>query len=352
MALSNTIFLVSIIFFAFLFNKYLLFFFKKINTNLLVDDQFSKPQAFHKNPIPRLGGIALYCLLAIIFTYLFFSKNIFYFEYISFCSLFFILGLIDDLKINIAPKFRLIAMIVFLIILIASSNIYINRTGLAFLDNLIEIDIFSLIFICLCFLFIINGSNLIDGFNGLLGIHSLVIFITLLIVNFTHDNNSISFILFYISLFIIIFIKFNFPKAQIFLGDSGAYLIGSLIAITTIQTSNLNPSISPFFFCILVFYLFFEVFFSFFRKILISKKTPLLPDNKHLHMLLYKMLFNKYKKNLNSNYMVSIYINLIYFLLILPGIYFMEDGLFCRYYFFSLIIFYIYFYKMLYKKVK
>jgi len=352
MALSNTIFLVSIIFFAFLFNKYLLFFFKKINTNLLVDDQFSKPQAFHKNPIPRLGGIALYCLLAIIFTYLFFSKNIFYFEYISFCSLFFILGLIDDLKINIAPKFRLIAMIVFLIILIASSNIYINRTGLAFLDNLIEIDIFSLIFICLCFLFIINGSNLIDGFNGLLGIHSLVIFITLLIVNFIHDNNSISFILFYISLFIIIFIKFNFPKAQIFLGDSGAYLIGSLIAITTIQTSNLNPSISPFFFCILVFYLFFEVFFSFFRKILISKKTPLLPDNKHLHMLLYKMLFNKYKKNLNSNYMVSIYINLIYFLLILPGIYFMEDGLFCRYYFFSLIIFYIYFYKTLYKKTK
>jgi UDP-N-acetylmuramyl pentapeptide phosphotransferase/UDP-N-acetylglucosamine-1-phosphate transferase len=352
MALSNIIFLVSIILFALLFNKYLLFFFKKINTNLLVDDQFSKPQAFHKNPIPRLGGIALYCLLAIIFTYLFFSKNIFYFEYISFCSLFFILGLIDDLKINIAPKFRLIAMIVFLIILIASSNIYINRTGLAFLDNLIEIDIFSLIFICLCFLFIINGSNLIDGFNGLLGIHSLVIFITLLIVNFTHDNNSISFILFYISLFIIIFIKFNFPKAQIFLGDSGAYLIGSLIAITTIQTSNLNPSISPFFFCILVFYLFFEVFFSFFRKILISKKTPLLPDNKHLHMLLYKMLFNKYKKNLNSNYMVSIYINLIYFLLILPGIYFMEDGLFCRYYFFSLIIFYIYFYKTLYKKTK
>jgi UDP-N-acetylmuramyl pentapeptide phosphotransferase/UDP-N-acetylglucosamine-1-phosphate transferase len=32
-----------------------------------------------------------------------------------------------------------------------------------------------LIFISLCFLFVINGANLIDGYNGLLGFHSLII---------------------------------------------------------------------------------------------------------------------------------------------------------------------------------
>ena len=60
----------------------------------------------------------------------------------------------------------------------------------------------------------------------------------------------------------------------------------------------------------------------------------------------------KNKKNLDSNYKTSIYINLIYLLLIIPGFIFMHNGLFCRYYFFSLLIFYIYFYKVLYEKVK
>jgi len=352
MALNNIILIFFIIILGIFFNKYLLFFFKKINTTLLLDDQFYKPQAFHENSVPRLGGIALYFSLATVFIYLFFLKNIFSLEYISFCSLFFILGFIDDLKINIAPKFRLIIMTMLLVVLISFGDVQIDRTGLKFLDNLFQIDIFSFIFICLCFLFIINGSNLIDGFNGLLGIHSLIIFVTLTIINLMNENNDISFILLCISLLILVFIKFNFPKAQVFLGDGGAYLIGALIAISVIQTSSLNPLISPFFFCILLFYLFFEVLFSFFRKILIARQNPLLPDNKHLHMLLYKLLFKKYRKNLKSNYMVSVYVNLIYFLLLAPAVFFMEDGLFCRYYFFGLIIFYIYCYKMLYKKVK
>ena len=153
-------------------------------------------------------------------------------------------------------------------------------------------------------------------------------------------------------LLILIFLKFNFPKAQIFLGDSGSYLIGVLIAISVIKTSILNPSISPFFFCILLFYLFFEVFFSFFRKLFVVRQSPLLPDNQHLHMSLYKLLLKKSKIKLSSNYKVSIYINLIYLLLIIPGVIFMNNGLFCRYYFFSLLIIYIYFYKKLHEKVK
>ena len=85
------------------------------------------------------------------------------------------------------------------------------------------------------------------------------------------------------------FLLFNFPKAKIFLGDSGAYLFGSLAALNAIITNNLNPNYSSFFFCILLFYLFFEVFFSFFRKI-IQKKSPIHPDNKHLHMLTFKKI--------------------------------------------------------------
>ena len=352
MELNNIIFSVFLIFFGYFFGKYLLLTFKKSKTNLLADNQFQKIQAFHENSTHRLGGIIIFSLLVLVFLYLYFFRNIFSFEYVSFCTLFFLLGLTDDLKINIAPKFRLLIMITFLVILVISNEIHINITGLEFLNNLVEIDIFSLAFMCLCFLFIINGSNLIDGFNGLLGIHSLVIFIVLFAINLINANDNLIYILFYVGLLTLIFLKFNFPKAQIFLGDSGAYLIGILIAISVIKTSILNPSISPLFFCILLFYLFFEVFFSFCRKLFVARQSPLLPDSQHLHMLLYKVLFKKNKTKLNSNYTVSIYINLIYLLLIIPGIIFMSNGIFCRYYFFFLLFIYLYFYKILYEKVK
>ena len=76
-----------------------------------------------------------------------------------------------------------------------------------------------------------------------------------------------------------------------FLGDSGSYLFGSLTALNIIISNNLNPLISSFFFCILLFYLFFEVFFSFLENYI--KKSPFHPDNEHLHMLSYKKFYKK-----------------------------------------------------------
>tara|TARA_Y100000590_G_scaffold175838_1_gene200920 strand:- start:2461 stop:3516 length:1056 start_codon:yes stop_codon:yes gene_type:complete len=351
MELNNIIFTILIFFLSIFLNKYSLFFLKKMNSNILSDDQFKKPQAFHENSTYRLGGFNIFLSLFVVFAYLFFFKNIFFFEYISFCILFFILGFSDDLKIYLKPKFRLLIMFGFLIMLIILNEFYIERISLEYLNKLLKIDIFSLFFLCLCFLFIINGSNLIDGFNGLLGIHSLIIFVILFIINLNYEND-LSYILFYTSLIIFSFLIFNFPKAQIFLGDGGAYLVGALIAISVINTNNFYPSISSFFFCILLFYLFFEVFFSFFRKIFFARQSPLLPDNKHLHMLLYKLLLKRNKKKVLANYQVSIFINLTYLLLITPGIIFMDNGIFCRYYFFSLLFVYMFFYKILYKKIQ
>ena len=210
MELNNIIFSLFLIFFGYFFSKYLLLIFKKSKSNLLADNQFQKLQAFHENSTYRLGGIIIFSLLILVILYFYFSRNIFPSEYISFCILFFLLGLVDDLKIHIAPKFRLLIMIALLITLVISNEIYIQKTGLAFLNNLLEIDIFSLIFICLCFLFIINGSNLIDGFNGLLGIHAFIIFIVLSVINLIYDNNNFMYILLYFSLLILIFLKFNF----------------------------------------------------------------------------------------------------------------------------------------------
>ena len=149
---------------------------------------------------------------------------------------------------------------------------------------------------------------------------------------------------------LLIFIFFNFPKAKVFLGDSGAYFLGAFTAISVIKTSLENPEISPFYFCILLFYLFFEVFFSFFRKLLKEKTSPIHPDKKHLHMILYKMLLKKNNDILKSNYLTSIIINLIYLLLILPAVFMMKNGSFCKYYSLMFFIIYIFSYKLILKK--
>ena len=84
------------------------------------------------------------------------------------------MGYLDDIKIKINPKSRLILMIIFLIILLFFTN-KIYNIDLIFLNSWLENKIFSTFFILLCFLFIINGANLIDGFNGLLTINLIII---------------------------------------------------------------------------------------------------------------------------------------------------------------------------------
>ena len=218
------------------------------------------------------------------------------------------------------------------------------------LNYILTFDIFLTLFILFCFLFIINGSNLIDGFNGLLALQLIIINSILLFINLNNDLQMISVLITSQIIILLIFLLFNFPKAKIFLGDSGAYLVGSLSALNVIITNNLNPNISSFFFCTLLFYLFFEVFFSFFRKI-IQKKSPIYPDNKHLHML----SFYKISKNLgkdNANFLNSIFINIIYLILVVPSLYFADNPTISRYWFFILLFIYVGIYLRLYHLTK
>ena len=351
MDLNNLILFFFLIGFSLFFYKYFLAVLYKYNPKLLIDDQFNKPQAFHESAISIAGGLSLFFSLLIIICNFLLFKNIIFFEYLSICTVLFALGFIDDIRINIQPRIRLVLMIIFLIFLIKYNSFYIENTGIEVLNSWLEnSEVFSLIFICLCFLFVINGANLVDGYNGLLGFHSLIILLNLFFINYLNENNDFANLLFFGILILIIFLKYNFPKAKIFLGDGGSYLLGAFVAISVVKTSMLNPTISPFYFCILLFYLFFEVFFSFFRKLIKEKISPIHPDQKHLHMLVYKMLLKKNNDKLKSNYYVSIILNLTYLILIIPAIFMMNNGMFCKYYSIVFFIVYIFSYKKIYEK--
>jgi len=322
----------------------------KIKGGALLDKDFLKPQAFHDIPVTRSGGIGAIISLSIFFYiyYLLYSVVLYNYIFVSFSV--FIIGFLDDLKIKIKPLSRLIIMMLLLFTFIYLLPIKILNIDIPFLIPLMSNHIFSSIFVLLCFLFVINGANLIDGFNGLLTINLIIINIVLAYININNEN--LDFSIFIISQIIILlsFLLFNFPSAKIFLGDSGAYTMGALVGLNTIITNNLNPEISSFFFCTLLFYLFFEVFFSFLRK-LFQKKSPIYPDDKHLHMLSFYKISNNYGKN-KGNYLNSIIINLLYLILIIPGLYLSPDPQLSRYWFFILLLIYLIIYSRLYRFTK
>jgi UDP-N-acetylmuramyl pentapeptide phosphotransferase/UDP-N-acetylglucosamine-1-phosphate transferase len=262
----------------------------------------------------------------------------------------FLVGFLDDLKINIKPLTRLIIMVSLLFFIIYILPIKIFNIDIPFLIPLMSSHIFSSVFVLLCFLFVINGANLIDGFNGLLALNLIIINIILAYINMNNGNLEFAILLISQIIILLSFLLFNFPSAKIFLGDSGAYIFGALTGLNTIITNNLNPKISSFFFCTLLFYLFFEVFFSFFRK-LKQKKSPIYPDEKHLHMLSFYQISSIYGKN-KANYVNSIIINLLYFILIIPGIYLLNDPQLSRYWFFVLMLIYLIIYFRLYRLTK
>ena len=250
-----------ITFFIFLIiNKYS----HKIKNGILFDQDFLKPQAFHQSPVSRSGGIAgvISFNIFLVFYYLIYSKILF--EYFFICNLMFLIGFLDDLKIKIRPSRRLILMIIFLFLCIRFIPIEILNIDIPFLTTLLSNNTFSSLFVLLCFLFVINGANLIDGFNGLLTINLIIINSILAYINLADGINEFSVVIIGQIIVLFSFLLFNFPSAKIFLGDSGSYLLGSIVALNVIITNNLNPDYSSFFFCTLLFYLFFEVFFSFF----------------------------------------------------------------------------------------
>ena len=322
----------------------------KIKNGILLDEDFSKPQAFHENPVTRSGGIAAIISLSFFYYiyYLLYSKVLYEYIFISYTM--FLIGFTDDLKISIKPSKRLLMMIISLFVVIYFLPVKIFYIDIPFLIPLLNNQIFSAVFILICFLFIINGANLIDGFNGLLTLNLLIINIILVYINIENLNLEFSILLISQIIILLSFLLFNFPNSKMFLGDSGAYLMGSMVDLNIIITNNLNPNISSFFFCTLLFYLFFEVFFSFIRK-LIQKKSPIYPDDEHLHMLSFYKISSIYGKN-KGNFLNSIFINVIYFFLVLPGLYFMNNAILSKYWFFSLLLIYLIIYSRLYRLTK
>jgi UDP-GlcNAc:undecaprenyl-phosphate/decaprenyl-phosphate GlcNAc-1-phosphate transferase len=85
---------------------------------------------------------------------------------------------------------------------------------------------------------IVNGVNLIDGLDGLAVGASLISSATLFAVSLYLKDVSTALVLAALCGTLVGFLYYNFYPARFFLGDSGALLIGFVIAVIAIQSSS------------------------------------------------------------------------------------------------------------------
>ncbi|MEQ8928196.1 MAG: MraY family glycosyltransferase, partial [Fulvivirga sp.] len=146
-----------------------------------------------------------------------------------------------------------------------------------------------------------NSFNLIDGIDGLSGTLGFIIISSFGVWFYLTGNMSLSFISFAFLGGIMAFLVYNWYPSKIFMGDTGALMIGFLIGCLAIYFININfnldPS-SPLRFsatigtaiCILIVPL-TDTLRIFILRIL-SAKSPLHADNNHIHHALLMLDLN------------------------------------------------------------
>jgi len=279
---------------------------KKLFTNY---KQYSH-QKLVNDSVPLVGG---FFLLIPIF-YIFYD-NFFLFTLVSFAI--FLIGCLSDFQFLSSPKRRLILQTLIVTFFIINIKLEVLPSRIDFLDEAFQNTYWSYFFTVFCLMILINGSNFVDGLNGLFLGYSLIIIFVIYKLNFfsSIEIQLDDFIfLFYIFFFVFLLNIFNY----LFLGDSGAYLVGFFLGYVLIEIYNLNKQISPYFIILLLWYPCFENLFSILRKKLL-KKLITKPDNNHLHQLLFIFFKKKNKSSQFANIFSSILINLFNLIIILIG---------------------------------
>ena len=298
------IYLLSLTIFILFINKLL------IKKKILISETGDIHQKFSsKSSVPLTGGFFIFL------GYLnFLDEKIF--SFILFALIVLILGIFSDLKIIKSAQKKFFLQILLILSYVIFNDVQINDTRIFFLDYILQNNYINYLFVAFCVLIIINGSNFIDGMNTLcigyyLLISSIIFYLQLNEIIAIKDIS-----IFYIFILLLTIFLLNLVN-QLYLGDSGSYLLGFSFAIFLISIYNWNQHISPFFIVLLLWYPSYENLFSIFRKNVL-KRSPMYPDAKHMHQLVFFYIKKKYDldillANILTGQIINFY-NLIVFL--------------------------------------
>ncbi len=199
------------------------------------------------------------------------------------------------LGMSLMPDVNYMAMIGVLLLSLISfwDDIKSISTGIRFLAQTIGIGLLlysgginNVIFaigLFPLFLGFLNGYNFMDGINGITGLYSLSIFISLLYVNIYVEPFINNDLFVYLIVPIVVFLFYNLrPKAKCFAGDIGSISIAYILAylFLTIITVTHNPIYILFTIVYAI-----DILFTIFQRLRMGHNI-LEPHRMHLYQLL------------------------------------------------------------------
>ncbi len=270
----------------------------------------------HKTPIPRLGGVGIYSSLfftSLILLPVYLNYSITSYSSFTLIGIFsggtiiFFIGLLDDLdplpaKIKLLIQFLAATIAWYLGVRIMSiSNPFYHSDFSIFKLSVgdqayLFSPIFSYLITVIWIVGITNAINLIDGMDGLATgvciVGALAIWAVSLDYRISQPEGAL--LAATIAGSLLGFLRWNFNPARIFLGDSGAYLIGFILACLTVGCATKKVAIAvitPL--MLLIFALpITDTVLAIIRR-LASGKPIMQPDKEHLHHKLLDLGFSQ-----------------------------------------------------------
>ena len=287
----NNLFLIIISFF---------FYFILFRKFHFLDDKISssnhKRLVLNNKSAVLLGGPYLLTIIIIFIPYEFYTFKLIF-------ILMGILGILSDKDFLTNPKIRIFIQSLLIFFFVYLQDLEINDLRIDILNMFLSNNLFNIFFTVFCIAILINGSNFIDGLNGLLSGYFIIVLLSILFISYQNpsliiiDKNFLNIFIFTTFIFFI----FNI-FGYVFLGDSGSYIISLFIGFYLIKLHSINETLSPYYIAAILWYPIFENLFSFIRR-LVKKNQISKADNSHLHHLFYKFIKSKnfiFEKNINS----------------------------------------------------
>ncbi len=188
----------------------------------------------HDEPIPRLGGLAIYIgFMAAALTLVPFSTKAS--GILAGGTLIVILGVVDDMR-PLSSRFKLIVQIIAALILV-SCGVRVEWVTNPFntIQGMTYLSYFSYPITVFWVVGVTNTLNLIDGLDGLAaGIASIAAF-TLLAVSLMSGYTAVAIYTAALAGACIGFLPYNFNPAKIFMGDTGSTFLGFILAAISIE---------------------------------------------------------------------------------------------------------------------
>ncbi len=250
----------------------------------------------HKEPIPRIGGVAIFvAMMSLVIAVLFLQNTIGdsfrqirpqVISLLAASSFMFLIGLVDDIR-GLRARYKLAGQ---LIAAIAVCSFGIQLNGIS-VENLFTIHFGWLSWPITIFWIVglTNAVNLIDGLDGLAVGISLIAcgVIALLAVYFGNPIMAVFMLALMGSLTGFLF--FNFNPAKIFLGDSGSLFLGFCLATSSILCSVKSHTLVGLALPVIALGIpVFDTLFSMLRRFL-QRRAIFAPDEEHFHHRLLKL---------------------------------------------------------------